>query len=310
MKVAVVVTALIFVAGCTSVLDPAPYRAPFVSGYSNLPVAQTSLQGLAKNYGDQTDEMAREQLGFDALLIGVPIATGVNAAFRGAKDVTTGLGLASGAVGGLKIYFGPQSKVTAYNNATVSLSCAASFAGELDSVATSNGSWAPSGLTLYPQGASFSSLSDYITGANTLIIFGEIGGQPLALSSEQKSQLVTVSDTAKKAYTDLTGSFATIETTPATLATFANSVSTSTASRILGSEQNVASALSAIQPSSGKPPAAPASGTASLLAAPTPQQQLDDLMANLPSLSTNGEAVATRLNAEIATFSTCALPKT
>jgi hypothetical protein len=66
----------------------------------------------------------RQQLLFDLPMIGLGAAAIVNPLFDGAKKVTLGVALGAAGAAGLRIYFGPQAKVTAYNTAWLSLSCA------------------------------------------------------------------------------------------------------------------------------------------------------------------------------------------
>jgi hypothetical protein len=354
-RTAVVAKALTFVSlvpiltACGTVLDPAPFRpAALVSQQKGLPAfprldeAASGLMALSDQYAEQTDTIARQRIGFDALMIGLPIATGANAAFHGTKDVTTGLGLGTAAVGGINAYFSPQLKVTAYNAASTSLSCASSFASELSVLATDNQTWIPQGLSGNPaEGGQFRELTRDIQYADTAVMFGtvnveNVGNVAVTITSDQKTSLVNLSNTAKKTYADLMSSFQSVDATPSTLDTFASMVITTTSSKIITGSQNVTAALQIIQGNGTAPPAptnAPttsssgqgvnashATGAKKLTPAQTAaanaaaaKNTLNKVMNELPGLTTQGEAAAAAINAKIAAYTSgsqsCALPK-
>ena len=128
--------------GCGTIFDPAPYSPlndkgvwasvsppatdaiTMLSFKGDVTDAQPKLQALGNGYAEQRDNLMRQQLIFDVPMIGLGVAAIVNPLFEGSKNVTLGLALgAAGAAGG-RTYFGPQAKVTAYNAAWLSLTCA------------------------------------------------------------------------------------------------------------------------------------------------------------------------------------------
>src|SRR5207248_1334174 len=140
-----------------------------IPAFSDLNGAASGLETLSNKYFGETDDTARQKLGFDALILGVPVATAANAAFHGSVAATTALGLSSATVNGINLYFSPGSKLTAYENAAVSLSCASSFAHGLSTLVASRAAWTPPGLVTLPvSGASFAELTTRIAEADAL----------------------------------------------------------------------------------------------------------------------------------------------
>ena len=131
---------------CGTIFDPAPYSpltdkpllarlSPPATPLTIFPFtdatdAKHKLQALANGYADQPDDLMRQQLIFDVPMIGLGVAAIVNPLYDRAKNVTLGLSLGAA---GARIYFGAQAKVTAYNAAWLSLTCASLVA---DSIAT------------------------------------------------------------------------------------------------------------------------------------------------------------------------------
>ena len=89
-------------------------------------------------------------------MIGLGVAAIVNPLYEGAKNVTLGLSLGAAGAAGARIYFGPQAKVTAYNAAWLSLTCASLVADSIATEKTGDGAAGPGLMT---------QLSDTITKA-------------------------------------------------------------------------------------------------------------------------------------------------
>lgn len=115
--------------GCGTILDPAPFAPTSQTTFSHSADAQTQLKVLSKEYDAERNKLMRQQLLFDLPLFGLAAATVASGIYGGSKGLTLGLGLGSAALGGGRLYFGPQTRVAAYNKASTALTCAASVAG-------------------------------------------------------------------------------------------------------------------------------------------------------------------------------------
>src|SRR5215467_3365370 len=147
---------LILLVGCRSVLDPAPYTpntdtfvlnssspsytSVNVLQFSTLKDAEAKLQALSNGYASERNNLMRQQLIFDIPMIGLAIATVTAGIYHGSKGSILGLGISTATIAGGRLYFGPQTKVTAYNTAAFALSCASSVAGEMANVQDTLGS--------------------------------------------------------------------------------------------------------------------------------------------------------------------------
>ena len=247
-------TSLLALGGCAgSIFDPAPYRpssdqavlrwqgTPYdqvsVLQFSSISDAASKLTALGSGYADARDRIMRQQLLIDIPAIGLGVATVANGIFRGAKDATLALGLSSAAVGGTRLYFGPQIKTVAYTNAASALDCASSVAAVLFVENKDEGD----------VGRSVSaSLEDYIRQADDQITSGH-------LNKQDSTTLLAARDAAQKNLDDLDAAINTIDTAPAQLQSFAVTVIRGATTKVVTGTQNIDAVLTLVKSSSGAP---------------------------------------------------------
>lgn len=165
----------------------------------------------------------RQELLFDVPMIGLGIAAIANPLFNGAKNATLALSLGAAGVAGTRLYFGPQTKVAAYNAAAQSLLCARSAASQVNSVQSSYAA----GVTLV------GSLNSTINLALPLV--------------STNFALAAARDQAVKSVAALQTALGSFNQAPGDLQDYAIGVIGATDSKITGSVQNVSSVLSAVQ---------------------------------------------------------------
>lgn len=78
---------------------------------------------LKKHYSDGIDGAMTEQRWIDIPLIGLAAGTLASVVYKGSKDLTIGLGLATGAVGAYRVYVAPQTRVQANLKGLTSTDC-------------------------------------------------------------------------------------------------------------------------------------------------------------------------------------------
>jgi hypothetical protein len=264
--------------------------------------AAQNLQALSQGYANERDAIMRQQLFFDIPMIALGAAAIVNPIFRGATNTTIALGLGAAGAAGLRTYFGPQGKVTAYDNAAGSLSCASGVAqGLSDDFKKVD--------TDYKQ--EMTNLGVALGQASSLILSGTV---PATLAAA----LLVARDQAQKALGDLVTAVNVVSTSPLHLQIFANAVINGTNKKIISGEQNVDAALAVIRtaptsvtpattvtPPGPKPKPNPTFGAES---APTPSDEAIDLITKLQAQASEAENNANRINAIWATLATCAGP--
>jgi len=272
MRYVLALPLLLAVGGCAgSIFDPAPYRPAVdksvlqmhspaydqvtILEFASLEDAAYKLKALGSGYADARDTIMRQQLLVDIPAIGLGVATVANGVFRGAKDATIALGLSSATVAGTRLYFGPQVKVVAYNNASSALECASSVATVMNVESQSDGE----------AGASIAqSLTSYLALADDRITSGK-------LSKQDSTTLLAARDAAQKSLADLNGALSTIGNAPAQLQSFAVTVIRGATTKVVTGTQNVDAVLTLIKGSTSgttapKAPAAaaPAKGGGAL----------------------------------------------
>jgi hypothetical protein len=305
---AVAILCTLTLAGCAgSIVDPAPYRPeadrkilnsqapPYnqltLRQFDDLTDAAYKLNALATGYSNARDNIMREQLLFDVPAIGLGVATVANGVFRGAKDATIALGLSSATLAGTRLYFGPQVKVTAYNNAASALNCASSVAVTMDAESRSDGKAAASLAD---------ELTTYLSLADDLIVSGK-------LSKQDSTDLLAARDTAQKSVTDVNNSLSTLDTAPARLQAFAGDVIKAATVKVVTGTQNIDAVLTLVKnsgsstppPAKGIPPAAaPAKG-----AAPSPSAP--EVASKLRSLAATAAPINKRINDVWSSLTNC-----
>lgn len=215
------------------IFDPSPYR-PDSANYGlfkNLDEASHTLQTLSDGYAEQRDSLMQQQLLFDIPMMGVAAATIASGIYGGSKGLTLGLGLGTSALAGGRFYFGPQTKVVAYNTAALSLSCASSVANEMSSIQKSNQQRA---------GSISQDLSDNIALAEGTIHICR------KLTTNDLTNLLAALYQANKAYNEILNSLTLLETAPIQLKTFATSVINGATNKIVTGTQNVEATLARI----------------------------------------------------------------
>lgn len=159
-----VVAAVLPLAGCGSIFDPAPYdplhdqavlngtspasTSATILAFAPKPTdASQKMLAIANGYAAQRDNLMRQQLLFDIPMIGLGAAAIVNPLFNGAKNVTLGLSLGAAVEAGGRIYFGPQAKEAAYGTAWQAFTCLAFAANDIVTEMNGDGAAGPGLVT-------------------------------------------------------------------------------------------------------------------------------------------------------------------
>ena len=200
-------------------------------------------------------------------MIGLGVAAIVNP--RGRQNVTLGLSLGAAGAAGARIYFGPQAKVTAYNAAWLSLSCASLVADSIATEKTGDGAAGPGLVT---------QLSDTITKAE-----GNLTGNPV---------LLIVYNQARVSLAALQTALGTLNAASSQLEQYALTVISTATNKVLAKLQNVSAATA---PVAAVKPAAPMRG----LAQETTRKTASDvakLTLDLQNYSAQADAMTQRIN--------------
>ena len=281
-------------AGCGTIFDPAPYSPltdkPLLASlsppatpltifpFTDATDAEPKLQALANGYADQRDDLMRQQLIFDVPMIGLGVAAIVNPLYEGAKNVTLGLSLGAAGAAGARIYFGPQAKVTAYNAAWLSLTCASLVADSIATEKTGDGAAGPGLVT---------QLSDTITKAE-----GSLTGNPV---------LLTAYNQARVSLAALQTALGTLNAASSQLEQYALTVISTATNKVLANVQNVSAATA---PVAAVKPAAPMRG----LAQETTRKTASDvakLTLDLQNYSAQADAMTQRINSVMGALPKC-----
>jgi hypothetical protein len=185
--------------------------------------AAQKLLAISRGYADQRNDIMRQELLFDVPMIGLGIAAIANPLFNGAKNATLGLSLGAAAAGGARLYFGPQTKIAAYNTAAQSLLCARSAASQVNGVQ-----------------------SKRVTGQTLVASLNGDINLALPLVSTNPT-LAAARDQAVKSVGALQTAIANLDQAPGDFQDYAVGVIGATDSKITGSVQNVSSVISAVQ---------------------------------------------------------------
>ena len=309
MKLLTCVLISVFLGGCatTSIFDPAPYRPNIdtsvlsssnstsvaILQFSSLNDASKKLQALSDGYAAQRDSLMRQQLMFDIPMMGLAAGTIASGIYGGSKGLTLGLGLGTSALAGGRLYFGPQTKVAAYNTAALSLSCASSVANEMDTIKYSD----------QEEAALTSQLSENIALAEEAI------HTCIELTTSDITNLYAARDQAIKAYGDLLGALVFLRTAPVQLKTFASTVINGATNKIVSGTQNAAAALAIINATPTTIPPAKSAATASMSNdgqnKPSCSVNVADVIGKLQALSAKASKISKDITDKWKVLSTC-----
>jgi hypothetical protein len=145
------------------------------------------------------------------------------------------------------LYFNPQSKIAAYNNAALALECGASVSADLTAIRKASEADASQLAAL---------LSAAIDQANRLAATPISG----ASAAQTRAALLTARDQAQKAADELNVALGTLQTASARLQVFAIQVMRNATTKVVTGTQNMDAALAAIRAAAapGAPAKAPA----------------------------------------------------
>ena len=314
--------------GCGTVFDPPPYRpsqdayvlqpGPKPSAlrgadtkspsytpdtilrFDDLTDASSKLRALSDGYAEQRDDMMRQQMLFDIPMIGLALGSVASKAFGGGSTMALGLGAGAATVGGGKLYFAPQVKVSAYNGASLALLCGSSLASDLANFRTI------SGETVDETAAE---LDFRIAEATT--ISGKLSGSS---SASLKQNLDTSITQAKKARDDLAAALARLAGAHTDLQEFATNIVIGATKKVVTGSQNVDAVISLIQKSatagSSTPPSAGANKDAKdkslTKAAYKRADDGNDSARMLQELGAKANALTKPINDKWAILATCA----
>lgn len=315
MKLFSCVLISVLLGGCatTSVFDPAPYRPNIdasvlassnstsinILQFCSLDDASKKLQAISDGYAAQRDSLMRQQLLFDIPMMGLAAATIASGIYGGSKGLTLGLGLGASALAGGRLYFGPQTKVAAYNTAALTLSCASSVASEMDSIK----------LTQEDKDNLTSQLSENIASADEA--FADCGQ---LLTTIEVTNLYAARNQAIKAYGDLLSALVLLETAPVQLKTFANTVISGATNKIVTGTQNVAASLAMINATPTTIPAVKSTGTGTgpqAALAPSDERikscsvKVSEIISQLQYLSSKASQISKVITDKWTVLSTC-----
>ena len=203
--------------------------------FDNPPTdAKHKLLALANGYANQRDDLMRQQLLFDVSMMGLGVAAIVNPCSR-VRRMYSGLALGAAAAGGGRTYFGPQAKVTAYNAAWLSLTCASLVA---DSIAAEKAGDSATGPKLV------SDLASNITAAEP-----SLSGNAVLLAAYNQAQ---------KSLAALQTALEMLNAASIQLAQYGLTVITTATNRVLAKNVQNVSAVTAAVTAAAKPAQAPA----------------------------------------------------
>jgi hypothetical protein len=289
----------VFLAGCGSIFDPAPYNplndntvltsvsppataATILTFDDTPPGARPKLQALANGYANQRDDLMRQQLLFDVPMIGLGVAAIVNPLFDGAKNVTLGLSLGAAAAAGGRIYFGPQAKVTAYNTAWLSLTCASLVA---DSIAAEKAADLGDGFALAE------TLAGQLSAAE-----GSLSGNPLLLAAYNQGQ---------KSLGALQTALATLSAANIQLEQYGLTVISTATNKVLANVQNVPAVTAAVAAAARPAPSGAPAAALSFKTSPAPKPTTTQLTLNLQNSAAKADAISQRINTVMGALPKC-----
>jgi hypothetical protein len=241
---------LVVFSGCRSVFDPAPYNPKIdpnvltltsptsdkinILHFASLKDAESKLQALSSGYEEERDTLIRQQLLFDIPLIGLAVATVASGAFHASKDSILALGIGAATMGGGRLYFSPQTRVTTYNSAAFALSCASVVARAMANVKASD-------EELGKETAR--KLSENLELAKTILTpVTDATGSP-----EDRANLLQARDQAQKARDDLLSALDTLSNAHTQLQSFAMVVIKGATNKVITGTQNLAAVLEVIR---------------------------------------------------------------
>lgn len=252
--------------------------------------AADGLNSQAQFYANARNDILRQEMLFDIPALGLAAATVANGIFGGTKNVTLGLGLGSATIGGGKLYFSPQARITAYHTAYLQLSCAKSVATSVANVSNQDYSNAKT---------TNASLIANIQTAGAAIVSKTYGGK--TLSTDDSSKLLTAWNAAVTAQQALATAVQSIDGGVMTLQQAADKSRVSATDAVVTNAQKSFDAalamIKAANPSST--PAAttstgPGAGPEDKAAAPT--MTIDQLIAKLQQDTNQAQLITTAIN--------------
>ena len=231
----------------------------------------------------------RQQLLFDLPLMGVAAAAIASGIYGGSKDLILGLGLGAAGITGGRVYFGPQGKITAYNEAALSLGCASNFArGVKVSLNTRRGTQ----QSVKKEGEdALRQLEQSLKKAEPLLL---------------RPGVLPARDRARKAFADLSAALGLLSTATAQLEDFAYTVFAGTTRKVVTGVQNLDAALKLIRDTPTQlPPSAPPQATPETESPP----DVDALISDLHFRSARAEAITKLITDKWMELPKCAVPK-
>jgi hypothetical protein len=256
-----------------------PPPPPTILAFANPPDARPKLQALANGYAAQRDALMRQQLIFDLPMIGLGAAAIVNPLFDGAKNVSLGLALGAAGTAGARIYFAPQAKVTAYNSAWLSLSCASLVA---DSIAAEQTGDDNDGHVLV------GTLTMEIASAE-----GHLTGNAVLLAAYNQAQ---------KSLAALQTALGTLDNATGQLEQYGLTTISTATNKVLANVQNVSAVTAAI---AAVKPAAPPAPRPAAAPGPSPPVDVGQLTLDLQNNSAKADAITQRINTVMGALPKC-----
>jgi hypothetical protein len=286
----------VLLVGCGTIFDPAPY-SPLIDNSTILPFksaadATPKFQALANGYAAQRDALMRQQLLFDVPMIGLGAAAIVNPLFDGAKNVTLGLALGAAGAAGLRTYFGPQTKVTAYNAAWLSLSCASLVADSI-SIETmgddNDGHQLVRTLT-----TDTASAEGFLTGTTTP-----------APSAQEKAALLAAYNQAQKSLGALETALGTLDNATLQLNQYALTTINTATNKVLANVQNVSAVTAAVAAAAKPTPGGAVAAAAIPPGGPPKPPDVATLTLNLQNYSAQADAMTQRISTVMGALPKC-----
>ena len=202
------------------------------------------------------------------------------------------------------MYFGPQGKITAYNEAALSLGCASHFARGVDASFNKQQNATPS---VKQQGeATLGQLEQDLKEAEAALHISK------TTTPEERSRVLPARDRAQKAFADLSAALGLLSTATVQLENFAYTVFAGTTSKVVTGVQNLDAALKLIRdtPTQLPPSGAPTVSTvASDDGVDVPPIDVDGLISRLQFWSARAEAITKLITEKWMELPKCAVPK-
>lgn len=286
-----------------TVFDPIPYRPTIENEdlfqFSSLKDSADKLQTISDGYADKRDDLMRQQLLFDLPLMGVAAAAIVSGIYGGSKDLILGLGLGTAGIAGGRLYFGPQGKITAYNEAALSLGCASHFARGVDASFHTKQNATPS---VKQQGEdALGQLEQNLKEAEAVLL-------RQTTTPEDRSRVLPARDRAQKAFADLSAALGLLSTATAQMEDFAYTVFAATTSKVVTGVQNLDAALKLMREAPTHLPPSGAKTQAEIAATEDVDVQgADDLISDLQFWSARAETITKLITEKWMELSKCAV---